>query len=224
MRLAFARIAGAGGFARGGRGARCGDLFATAQRPASSSALRSAVAVHAWPGSFPCIPRPSWPAVSAQDLAVGPDAGVAGGTDAARAALRVAGAGGRLGVLGVAPAQAALGPGEQVVLAVCPLPVVRAGLAGARAVGGADLLPARPGPHGVIEHLRVPVVAGQHLADGHVLQALAALSGSRAAASWWPVLAGSNSPRSRRIFAAVAPRSRSLSSAYRSRAAARSAR
>src|SRR5262249_56056524 len=78
----------------------------------------------------------------------------------------------RLGVLGIAHADPAFGPGEQVVLAFGPLTVVPAGLVGAGPAGGADLLPAGPGFHGVVEHRRVPVVAGQHLADGHVLQAL----------------------------------------------------
>jgi hypothetical protein len=56
------------------------------------------------------------------------------------------------------------------VLSVRPLVVVPARLVWARATGGADLLPARLGLGGVIQHRRVPVAPGEDLAERHVLK------------------------------------------------------
>jgi hypothetical protein len=78
--------------------------------------------------------------VGAQDLAAGLDADAGGIADPAGLGLGAASARDRVGMLGIAHADPAFGPGEQVVLAFGPLTVVAAGLAGAGAAGGADLL------------------------------------------------------------------------------------
>jgi hypothetical protein len=76
------------------------------------------------------------------------------------------------GVVGVWHAELAVAVAEQAVLPVRPRAVVGSRLVCAGAAGGADLLPARPRLRGLVEHRGVPVVAGKHLADRHVLQAL----------------------------------------------------
>src|SRR5262249_29498619 len=111
-------------------------------------------------GQFPVHPPPILVGVSAEDLAAGPDADAGGVADAAGVGLRAGGAGDRRGVLVVADAELALVVGVQPVLTLGPLPVVAAGLIGARAARGPDLLPVPPRLHGVVPPRRGPGIRG----------------------------------------------------------------